>query len=139
MGAVIVLITLLVGLLSGLTAGLGRQNVSAITGLPADKIAFQAPGDGQDVSYSNSTVSEKQWQVWAGAPGVAVPNRWASPPPGPPPGTGAPGSPPSASGPAPASPPAATGSTAARRCCPPGPPTTSACGPVTPSPWPGSN
>ncbi|WP_435122170.1 ABC transporter permease [Micromonospora tulbaghiae] len=42
-----------------------------ITGLPADKIAFQAPGDGQDVSYSNSTVSEKQWQVWAGAPGVA--------------------------------------------------------------------
>ncbi|WP_432075733.1 ABC transporter permease [Streptomyces wuyuanensis] len=70
MGTVIVLITLLVGLLSGLTAGLGRQNTSAITGLPADKIAFQAPSGGQDVSYSNSTVTEKQWQKWANIPGV---------------------------------------------------------------------
>ncbi|MBQ0984887.1 ABC transporter permease [Streptomyces sp. F63] len=70
MGTVIVLITLLVGLLSGLTAGLGRQNISAITGLPADKIAFQAPGDGRDLSYSDSTVSERQWRQWSGAPGV---------------------------------------------------------------------
>lgn len=70
MGAVIVLITLLVGLLSGLTAGLGRQNISAITGLSADRIAFQAPGGGQDVSYSDSTVTEQQWQQWSRAPGV---------------------------------------------------------------------
>ncbi|WP_031087422.1 ABC transporter permease [Streptomyces sp. NRRL WC-3549] len=70
MGTVIVLITLLVGLLSGLTAGLGQQNISAITGLPADKIAFQAPGGGQDPSYSNSTVTQKQWQQWSTAPGV---------------------------------------------------------------------
>ncbi|MGP3690897.1 ABC transporter permease [Streptomyces sp. IBSNAI002] len=70
MGTVIVLITLLVGLLSGLTAGLGQQNISAITDLPADKIAFQAPSGGQDVSYSNSTVTEKQWQQWAKTPGV---------------------------------------------------------------------
>ncbi|UQU64643.1 ABC transporter permease [Couchioplanes caeruleus] len=70
MGIVIVLITLLVGLLSGLTAGLGQQNVSAITGLPADKIAFQAPSGGQEVSYANSTVTEKQWQQWAKTPGV---------------------------------------------------------------------
>ncbi|WHX15624.1 ABC transporter permease [Streptomyces malaysiensis subsp. malaysiensis] len=70
MGAVIVLITLLVGLLSGLMAGLGRQNISAITSLPADKIAFQAPGDGQDLSYANSTVTEAQWQRWSTAPGV---------------------------------------------------------------------
>ncbi|MFI9152614.1 ABC transporter permease [Streptomyces sp. NPDC053367] len=70
MGTVIVLITLLVGLLSGLTAGLGRQNTSAITGLPANKIAFNAPGSGQDVSYANSTVTEKQWRQWAKAPGV---------------------------------------------------------------------
>ncbi|MFI1092526.1 ABC transporter permease [Streptomyces sp. NPDC020917] len=69
-GTVIVLITLLVGLLSGLTAGLGRQNISAITGLPAGKIAFQAPGGGQDLSYSNSTVTRQQWQRWAEAPGV---------------------------------------------------------------------
>ncbi|MFF9219622.1 ABC transporter permease [Streptomyces viridosporus] len=70
MGTVIVLITLLVGLLSGLTAGLGRQNISAITGLPADKIAFQAPRGGQDLSYSNSTVTQQQWQQWSEAPGV---------------------------------------------------------------------
>lgn len=70
MGTVIVLITLLVGLLSGLTAGLGRQNISAITSLPADKIAFNAPGDGQSLSYANSTVTERQWQQWSKAPGV---------------------------------------------------------------------
>ncbi|MDI6515692.1 ABC transporter permease [Streptomyces coelicoflavus] len=70
MGTVIVLITLLVGLLSGLTAGLGQQNISAVTGLPADRIAFQAPGGGQEPSYSNSTVTERQWQRWAQAPGV---------------------------------------------------------------------
>ncbi|MFF0557521.1 ABC transporter permease [Streptomyces sp. NPDC004266] len=70
MGTVIVLITLLVGLLSGLTAGLGQQNISAITGLPADKIVFQAPSGGQALSYSNSTVTEQQWQKWSTAPGV---------------------------------------------------------------------
>lgn len=71
MGTVIVLITLLVGLLSGLTAGLGQQNISAITSLPANQIAFNAPGSGQDISYANSTVTEQQWQQWAKAPGVS--------------------------------------------------------------------
>ncbi|WP_280417449.1 ABC transporter permease [Nocardia carnea] len=70
MGTVIVLITLLVGLLSGLTAGLGRQNISAITSLPADLIVFSAPGEGQDVSFTGSSVTAGQWQEWAGAPGV---------------------------------------------------------------------
>ncbi|MEU5073819.1 ABC transporter permease [Streptomyces asoensis] len=70
MGSVIVLITLLVGLLSGLTAGLGRENVSAITGLPADRIAFQAPDGGRDLSYADSTVTEAQWEQWSEAPGV---------------------------------------------------------------------
>ncbi|MEU5090448.1 ABC transporter permease [Streptomyces sp. NPDC021356] len=70
MGTVVVLITLLVGLLSGLTAGLGRQNTSAITSLPADRIAFQAPGGGGEVSYADSTVTERQWRQWSGAPGV---------------------------------------------------------------------
>ncbi|CAL9527714.1 putative ABC transporter permease [Streptomyces sp. enrichment culture] len=70
MGTVIVLITLLVGLLSGLTAGLGQQNISAITGLPADRIAFAAPGEGEELSYSHSTVTERQWRQWARTPGV---------------------------------------------------------------------
>ena len=69
MGTVIVLITLMVGLLSGLTAGLGRQNTSAITGLPADRIAFQAPRGG-GLSYADSTVTERQWRQWSEAPGV---------------------------------------------------------------------
>ncbi|ATO12592.1 ABC transporter substrate-binding protein [Micromonospora sp. WMMA2032] len=68
MGTVIVLITLLVGLLSGLTAGLDRQNTSAITGLPADRIAF---GAGQ-ASYGDSTVTERQWRQWAATPGVTA-------------------------------------------------------------------
>jgi putative ABC transport system permease protein len=70
MGGVIVLITMLVGLLSGLTAGLGRQNVSAITELPADEIAFAVPGRGQRLSYGDSTVTERQWKRWAEQPGV---------------------------------------------------------------------
>ncbi|WP_425550746.1 ABC transporter permease [Actinoallomurus liliacearum] len=70
MGTVIVLITVLVGLLSGLTAGLGRQNVSAITGLRADRIAFNAPSGGAALSYANSTVTARQWRQWAGTPGV---------------------------------------------------------------------
>ncbi|MFI0740714.1 ABC transporter permease [Streptomyces sp. NPDC021100] len=70
MGTVIVLITLLVGLLSGLTAGLGRENISAITSLPADRIAFGAPADGARLSYSDSTVTARQWRTWAGVPGV---------------------------------------------------------------------
>ncbi|MYT71714.1 MULTISPECIES: ABC transporter permease [unclassified Streptomyces] len=70
MGAVIVLITLLVGLLSGLTAGLARDNTSALTALPADHIAFARPADGQSVSFTGSTVTEKQWRELAGRPGV---------------------------------------------------------------------
>lgn len=70
MGVVVVLVTVLVDLLSGLTAGLGRQNTSAITGLPADRIVFAAPGDGRTLSYADSAVTREQWRLWAGAPGV---------------------------------------------------------------------
>ncbi|GAA4607122.1 putative ABC transport system permease protein [Actinoplanes octamycinicus] len=70
MGAVIVLITLLVGLLSGLTAGLGQQNISAITGLPADHLAFTAPAAGRDLSFADSTVTAEQLRRWAATPGV---------------------------------------------------------------------
>ncbi|MFD9034784.1 ABC transporter permease [Streptomyces sp. NPDC059567] len=71
MGTVIVLITLLVGLLSGLTSGLARENISAITGLPADRLSFAAPPSGQSVSFTNSTVTESEWRRWAQRPGVA--------------------------------------------------------------------
>ncbi|MEU8887747.1 ABC transporter permease [Streptomyces sp. NPDC048442] len=70
MGSVVVLITLLVGLLSGLTAGLARDNTVALTTLPADRLAFAAPPDGQQVSFTNSSVGESAWRNWAQQPGV---------------------------------------------------------------------
>ncbi|OKI01149.1 ABC transporter substrate-binding protein [Streptomyces sp. CB02923] len=71
MGTVIVLITVLVGLLSGLTAGLGRENTSAITSLPADRLAFTAPADGgAGVSFTDSRVGQRTWESWARVPGV---------------------------------------------------------------------
>lgn len=70
MGTVVVLITLLVGLLSGLTVGLGRENISAITDLSADYLAFSAPADGRKLSFADSSVSQDQWKQWARAPGV---------------------------------------------------------------------
>lgn len=72
MGAVVVLMTLLVTLLSGLTAGLGRESTSGIADLPADHLAFSSPGDGQDVSFADSAVTAEQQRAWARAPGVAA-------------------------------------------------------------------
>jgi len=66
----VVLITALVGLVSGLTAGLGRANTSAIDALPADRLAFAAPAPGQGVSFSDSTLDEAAWRRWAADPGV---------------------------------------------------------------------
>ncbi|MFJ2746710.1 ABC transporter permease [Streptomyces sp. NPDC087297] len=70
MGSVVLLITLLVGLLSGLTSGLARENISAITGLPATHLAFAAPAGDQKVSFTNSQVAEPGWLAWRQQPGV---------------------------------------------------------------------
>lgn len=70
MGSVVVLITVLVGLLSGLTAGLGRQNISAITGLPAGHLAFAAPPGTEGPSFGSSVVTREQWRRWAAADDV---------------------------------------------------------------------
>ncbi|MFI1737648.1 FtsX-like permease family protein [Streptomyces sioyaensis] len=70
MGTVIVLITVLVGLLSGLTAGLGRENTSAITALPADHLVFSAPADGSDITFTDSRLSRRTVAAWARVPGV---------------------------------------------------------------------
>ncbi|MGY4984547.1 ABC transporter permease [Streptomyces nigrescens] len=70
MGTVIVLITALVGLLSGLTAGLGRENTSAITGLPADHLVFAAPIDGSKLTFTDSRLPERTVRAWSRVPGV---------------------------------------------------------------------
>lgn len=70
MGTVVTLMTLLVVLLSGLTAGLGRDSTSAITDLPAEHLAFAAPAGGQALSFTESTVTARQWRQWHAVPGV---------------------------------------------------------------------
>ena len=70
MGAVVTLITILVVLLSGLTAGLGRGNTSAITDLPADHLVFSAPAAGQQLSFTDSSISPSVQRSWADVAGV---------------------------------------------------------------------
>ncbi|MEP6853887.1 MAG: FtsX-like permease family protein [Pedococcus sp.] len=70
MGAVVSLITLLVVLLSGLTAGLARGNTSAITDLPADHLVFSAPAAGQQLAFTDSSVPPAAQTSWSREPGV---------------------------------------------------------------------
>lgn len=69
MGAVVFLITLLVTMLSGLTAGLARENISAVEGLPAGHLVFA--GDGKP-SFADSRVTDRIWQEWRRATGGAA-------------------------------------------------------------------
>jgi putative ABC transport system permease protein len=79
MGGVVALITLLLVMLSGLTAGLGDQSTSAIAKLgtgtgasrPVDTIVFGAPGGGEPTaSYTESIVSAAQLDAWKRVQGV---------------------------------------------------------------------
>lgn len=69
-GAVVALITLLVGFLSGLTAGLANQNISAITGLGASSIVLAAPSDGEQATFADSAIDADAAATWAAVPGV---------------------------------------------------------------------
>ncbi|MBT8160895.1 MULTISPECIES: FtsX-like permease family protein [Arthrobacter] len=72
MGSVVALITLLLVMLSGLTAGLGNQSTSAIAALPAQQIVFGAPAGGvAKASYTESEVSGDQLETWRNRPGIA--------------------------------------------------------------------
>ena len=72
MGSVVALITLLLVMLSGLTAGLGNQSTSAIESLPAQQIVFGAPAGGEPkASYTESEVSNAQLEAWREQPGVS--------------------------------------------------------------------
>jgi len=70
MGGVVILITMLVVMLSGLTAGLGRENTSAVLELPVDHLSFTAPLEDGGVSFSDSTLEAETWEQWAQVPGV---------------------------------------------------------------------
>lgn len=70
-GSVVALITILVGFLSGLTGGLASQNVSAVLSMPGDRIVFSAPDKSTTaVSFSDSTIAEKEVNAWSSAPGI---------------------------------------------------------------------
>ncbi|QDG65297.1 ABC transporter permease [Pseudarthrobacter sp. NIBRBAC000502772] len=85
MGGVVALVTLLLVLLSGLTAGLGDQSTSAIEKLgsgsgagsgiearPVDSIVFGAPGTNQPTaSFTESEVTAAQVDSWKHVTGVA--------------------------------------------------------------------
>jgi putative ABC transport system permease protein len=68
-GAVVALITVLVGFLTGLTAGLAAQNVSAVLELPADRIVLQQPATGTP-SFSTSALDDDAVAAWEHAPGA---------------------------------------------------------------------
>ncbi|MDY6055278.1 ABC transporter permease [Micrococcus sp.] len=75
MGAVVALITVLLVMLSGLTAGLGRQNTAVLDGFGQDGVQRVVFGGtaGQDpaVSFTQSEFTDAQRQVWASTVGVA--------------------------------------------------------------------
>lgn len=53
---VIALMTFMVVMLSGLTAGLRGASVSALDALPVDQIAFRTPPNGQQLSFTSSSL-----------------------------------------------------------------------------------
>lgn len=70
MGTVVTLITLLVVLLSGLTAGLGRGNTSAVTDLPADHLVFSAPASEAKLAFTDSSITPSVQAGWSRVAGV---------------------------------------------------------------------
>ncbi len=68
-GSVVALITLLVGFLAGLTGGLAAQNISAVLGLPGDRLVLQQPSSGQP-SFGESTIGREARVGWQTAAGV---------------------------------------------------------------------
>lgn len=68
-GAVVALITLLVGFLSGLTGGLAAQNVSAVLQLPGDRLVLQQP-ENSSPSFATSSIDDDAIRAWQQADGV---------------------------------------------------------------------
>lgn len=68
-GAVVALITLLVGFLSGLTGGLASQNISSVLQIPGDRLVLQQP-ENSTPSFATSTLSDVTVEAWEQADGV---------------------------------------------------------------------
>ncbi|NQU36791.1 MAG: ABC transporter permease [Actinobacteria bacterium] len=72
LGAVVALITLLVGFLSGLTVGLGEQSISSIQNLNAQQFVVSPPGSDGTLSFADSAISKAQAGKWESAAGVSA-------------------------------------------------------------------
>ncbi|WP_017973899.1 ABC transporter permease [Actinopolyspora halophila] len=71
MGSVVLLMTLLIVLLSGLTSGLADRSTSAIKDLPATHLVFGGTGSERpEKSFAESSVTERQRTTWSNARGV---------------------------------------------------------------------
>lgn len=68
-GAVVALITLLVGFLAGLTGGLAAQNVSAVLQLPGDRLVLQQPENGA-AGFATSSLDRDVVRAWEQADGA---------------------------------------------------------------------
>ncbi|MBA8815966.1 putative ABC transport system permease protein [Microbacterium halimionae] len=68
--AVVTLITILVGFLSGLTGGLAWQNISGVVSLPADRVVLAPSSTGATPSLADSAVTTAQKTEWANSPGI---------------------------------------------------------------------
>lgn len=68
-GSVVALITILVGFLAGLTGGLAAQNVSAVLGLPGDRLVLEHPADAAS-GFSESSLPATTVAKWEAADGV---------------------------------------------------------------------
>lgn len=69
-GSVVALITLLVGFLTGLTAGLGNQNISSVMTMDADTVVFSQPVDGEKLDWSSSKITPAMLKSWKDNPAV---------------------------------------------------------------------
>ncbi|MFD3592891.1 ABC transporter permease [Nocardia sp. NPDC058640] len=67
---VVLLVAVLVSFLSGLTAGLAHQNISAVQGIDADQVVFAETG--ADPSFDSSVLTEQQVARWQSAGGVST-------------------------------------------------------------------
>lgn len=68
---VVTMVALLVSFLSGLTAGLAHQNISAIQALRTDTVVFA--DNGAAPSFDSSTLSQEQVQAWQRTGGTVDP------------------------------------------------------------------
>jgi putative ABC transport system permease protein len=72
LGTVVGLMTVMVVLLGGLTAGLSRASVSAVSALPTSHVAFERPVEGESISFDTSSLSAGTVATVAGVPGVVA-------------------------------------------------------------------